>query len=487
MRVLMVASECVPLLKTGGLADMVGGLSRALVGLGCEPRVVMPSYPGVVEQVHGVKQIAWYDDLFGGPATLSTAEVDDGPGFVLLDAPHLFARPGNPYLGSDGKDYSDNHLRFAALCRAAARLVVEQPDGWAVDVVHAHDWQAGLTSAYLSLRGSGLPPKVFTIHNISFAGLFPAGELARLDLPSSLFHPEGLEFYGQISFLKAGLVYSDRLTTVSPTYARQLQGAELGMGFEGVLLARRNHLSGILNGIDESIWNPETDPLIAKPFLSRSLTGKRANRVALQSTMNLEPDTTSLLFVVVSRLTDQKGLDLLAAAVPALVAQGGQLALLGSGSAELESLFRRAAGEYSGRVAVRIGYDEPLSHLLIGGGDAILVPSRFEPCGLTQLYGLRYGTIPIAARTGGLADSIIDANEAALAVGTATGILFGPDDLTELERAIARSFELFADRAAWEGLIRAAMRQPVGWSHSAAGYKHVYELARAQQNPLHPP
>ncbi len=481
MRVLMVSSECVPLVKTGGLADMVAGLSRALVEFGCDTRVVMPNYPGVVERVHGMKPIARYDDLFGGPVTLSTAEVDNGPRFVLLDAPHLFARPGSPYLDSDGKDYPDNHLRFAALCRAAARLVVEQPDGWTVDVVHGHDWQAGLTSAYLSLGDAGLPPRVFTIHNIAFAGLFPAGELTRLGLPVLLFHPEGLEFYGQISFLKAGLVFSDRLTTVSPTYARELQSTELGMGFEGVLRARRNRLSGILNGIDESIWNPETDPLIADPFLSRSLVGKRANRVALQSAMQLEPDARSLLFVVVSRITPQKGLDLLAAAVPGLVAHGGQLALLGSGSAEVESLFDKAAAEYPGRVAVRFGYDEPLSHLLIAGGDAILVPSRFEPCGLTQLYGLRYGTIPIVARTGGLADSIIDANEAAVAVGTATGILFGPDDLAELERAIARSFELFADRVTWESLICAAMRQPVGWRRSAEVYKHVYELARADR------
>jgi len=482
LRVLMVASECVPLVKTGGLADMVGGLSRALAGLGCESRVVMPSYPGVAERVRGVKPIARYDDLFGGPAILSTAEVDNGPGFVLLDAPHLFARPGTPYSGSDGKDHADNHLRFAALCRAAGRLVVEQPDGWTVDIVHGHDWQAGLTSAYLSLGDAGLPPSVFTIHNIAFGGLFPAGELTRLNLPASFFTPEGLEFYGQISLLKAGLVFSDRLTTVSPTYARQLQSTELGMGFEGVLRARRDRFSGILNGIDDSIWNPETDPLIVSPFTSRSLFGKRADRAALQSAMALDPDASSLLFVVVSRLTDQKGLDLLAAAVPAVVAQGGQLALLGSGSREIETLFQRAAAAHPGRVSVRIGYDEAMSHLLIAGGDAILVPSRFEPCGLTQLYGLRYGTIPIVARTGGLADSVIDANEAAMAVGTATGVVFGPDDLTELERAIARSFELFADRTSWERLIRAAMRQPVGWSRSAAEYKRVYEQARTDRS-----
>jgi starch synthase len=468
-------------MKTGGLADAVGGLSRALGELGCETRVVMPNYPAASDRVHDLEKIASFDDLFGGPATLSRAQAEGGPTFVLLDAPHLFARPGNPYLASDGKDYPDNHLRFAALCRAATRLVVAEPDGWPVDVVHGHDWQAGLTSAYLSLGDAGLPPRIFTVHNIAFAGLFPAGELTRLGLPASFFHPEGLEFYGQISFLKAGLVFSDRLTTVSPTYSRELQSTELGMGFAGVLRGRRHHLSGILNGIDESIWNPETDPLIAKPFQSRSLSGKRANRIAVQSTMRLDPDAKALLFVVVSRLTHQKGLDLLAAAVPGLVAHGGQLALLGSGSADTEALFERAAAEYPGRVAVRIGYDEPLSHLLIAGGDAILVPSRFEPCGLTQLYGLRYGTIPIVARTGGLSDSIIDANAAALAVGTATGILFGPDDRAELEQAIGRAFELFADRPVWQSLIRGAMRQPVGWSRSAEAYKLIYEQARAEQ------
>jgi starch synthase len=477
----MVASECVPLVKTGGLADAVGGLSRALDMLGCEVRVLLPCYASVAERVHDRQTIASFDDLFGGPATLSLAEVIAGPTFVVLDAPHLYGRPGNPYVGPDGKDYPDNHLRFAGLCRAAARLVVAEPDGWAVDVVHGHDWQAGLIGAYLRLGDAGLPPSVFTIHNVAFAGLFPAGELSRLGLPDSFFHPEGLEFYGQISFLKAGLVFSDRLTTVSPTYAREIRSTELGMGFQGVLLARGHDFSGILNGIDETVWNPETDPLIAEPFLSHSLAGKRANRMAAQSAMKLDPDRSALLFTVVSRLTHQKGLDLLAAALPGLVARGGQLALLGSGSAELEALFERAAAEHPGRVAVRIGYDEPLSHLLIAAGDAILVPSRFEPCGLTQLYGLRYGTIPIIARTGGLWDSIIDANAAAMAVGAATGILFGPDSLDELERALGRAFEIFADPAGWQSLIRAAMRQPVGWSRSAEAYKRIYEQARADQ------
>jgi starch synthase len=483
VRVLMVAAECVPLMKTGGLADAVGGLSRALGSLGCEVRVLLPCYAAVAQHMQDPHVIASFDDLFGGPARLVRAEVDDSPTFVLVDAPHLYGRPGNPYLGPDGKDYADNHFRFAALCRAAARLVVAEPDGWTVDVVHGHDWQAGLVSAYLRLGDAGLPPSIFTVHNIAFAGLFPADQLSSLGLPDSFFHPERLEFYGQISFLKAGLVFSDRVTTVSPTYAQEIQSTELGMGFQGVLLARANDFCGILNGIDETVWNPETDPLIAQPFHPRSLAGKRVNRVAAQSAMKLDPDAAALLFTVVSRLTHQKGLDLLAAALPSLVARGGQLALLGSGSAELEALFERAAADHPGRVGVRIGYDEPLSHLLIAGGDAIVLPSRFEPCGLTQLYGLRYGTIPIVARTGGLSDSVIDANAAGVAVGAATGIVFGPDSREELERALARAFDLFADGAEWQRLIRAAMKQPVGWRRSAESYKAIYDQAREGRRP----
>ncbi len=475
MNVLMVASECVPVIKTGGLADVVGALPGALATLDCRVRVMLPKYPAAAARATGFRVIASYDDLFGGPATLASARTENGLEIIVVDAPHLYDRPGNPYLGPDGFDWSDNHLRFAALSLAAARFAAEAPDGWPVDVVHCHDWQAGLTSLYLARAMAEPPAVVFTIHNIAFPGLFPASEIATLGLPIEAFSPSGYEYYGQVSFLKAGLVYADRLTTVSPTYARELQTGHFGMGFDGLLRARQADLVGILNGIDESIWNPETDPMIAANYSSRTLRRKKVNRAAVQERMELDPDQNALLACVISRLTDQKGLDILAETLPKFVGLGGQLALLGTGTKDLEAMFVAAAARYPGRIGVRIAYDEPLSHLLLAGSDAIMVPSRFEPCGLTQLYGLRYGTIPVVARTGGLADSVIDANSAAAEVGAATGIVFDPIDAEGLGHALSRAFELFTDGASWRILVRAAMKQPVGWSRSALRYRALYD------------
>lgn len=470
----MVASECYPLVKTGGLADVVGALPLGLAEFGCDVRVMLPSYPVVAAALPDARDLLSIDDLFGGPATVKLGRSLTGLDILAVDAPHLFDRPGNPYLGPNGHDWSDNHFRFAALALAAARITAEAPDGWRAEIVHAHDWQAGLTPLYLGTAMALPPPVVFTVHNIAFPGLCPASELPTLELPPEGFTPAGFEYYGQVSFLKAGLVYSDRLTTVSPTYAAELQTAPFGMGFDGVLRARRGDLVGILNGIDETVWNPETDPTLAAPYSARTLPRKKLTRSALQTEMGLDQDPAALLFCVVSRLTDQKGLDLLAGNLPWLVAQGGQLALLGSGTRDLEILFAAAASRYPGRVGVKLAYDEPLSHRMIAGADAILVPSRFEPCGLTQLYGLRYGTVPIVARTGGLADSVIDANAAAREAGVATGIVFDPIDAEGLRRALSRAFELFADRAVWRGLVRNGMRQPVGWSRSAARYQGLY-------------
>jgi starch synthase len=474
VNVLMVASECYPLIKTGGLADVVGALPRGLAAMGCRTRVMLPNYPAVAAGILEPRPVARYDDLFGGPATLLAARSRNGLDVLALDARHLFARSGNPYLGADGRDWSDNHLRFAALALAAARFVADAPDDWSTDVVHCHDWQAGLVPVYLREEMSAPPPVAFTIHNIAFPGLCAASALAALGLPPAGFTPAGFEYYGQISFLKAGLVYADALTTVSPTYAVELQSPAFGMGFEGVLQARRADLVGILNGVDDEVWNPGTDPFIKAPYGPDAPEGKPVNRAALQDTMGLDPDPAALLFCVVSRLTGQKGLDLLGEHLPTLVARGGQLALLGTGSPDLEALFREAGARHRGRIGVKIGYDEPLSHLFVAGADAILVPSRFEPCGLTQLYGLRYGTVPVVARTGGLADSVIDATDAARAVGVATGIVFDPIDSEGFGRALARAFELFADRDAWTGLVRNGMRHPVGWSRSAGQYAALY-------------
>jgi starch synthase len=400
MRALSVASEFFPLIKTGGLADVAGALPAALAAEGIEMRTLLPGYTSVIDQLARTQVIAQFDDLFGGRAVLRQTDFGaNGTPLMILDAPHLYARPGNPYVGKDGKDWPDNHFRFAALSWVASRIGMGLLQDWRPDVVHGHDWQAGLVPAYLG-DAPGRPGTVLTIHNIAFQGIFPAGLLGRLRLPRTTFTIEGLEYYGQISFLKAGLAYADRLTTVSPTYAREICTPAFGMGLDGVLRARRGVLAGITNGIDDDVWNPQTDPNIETPYSSKTLGDKALNKAALQRRLGLDQQPDGLLFCVVSRLTAQKGLDLLLEALPTLLGNGGQLALLGSGEAELQEGFLAAARRNPTRVGVVLGYDEPLSHQMQGGADAIIVPSRFEPCGLTQLYGLRYGTYRGARRDG---------------------------------------------------------------------------------------
>jgi len=473
MKVLSVASECAPFIKTGGLADVAGALSGALAPLGVEMRVLVPGYPAMKAALPEDAEARPLARLPGGRAGVISAHAA-GIDVMVLDSPRLFDRPGNPYLGPDGRDWPDNHLRYGALCRAAARIATDGAGGWRPDVVHLHDWQAGLTAAYLKLGRRPAPPSLLTIHNIAFQGLFPPEATTPLGLPRSGFHPEGFEYFGQVGFLKAGLVYADHISTVSPTYARELTRPEFGMGLEGVIASRRAEMHGILNGIDLKIWNPESDPHIASHFSARAPARKAGNRVALTRRFNLDADATGPLFCVVSRLTRQKGLDLLLEVLPRLLARGASLALLGSGDADLESAFQAAAAENPGRVGVVIGWDEPLSHLMQAGADAIMVPSRFEPCGLTQLYGLRYGTLPVVAHTGGLADTVIDANEAALRAGVATGFQFYPVSAALLGDAVDRACNAFADTKLWSAMVRRAMRHPVGWGASAEAYAGIY-------------
>src|SRR6056297_1487750 len=474
MKVLMVTSECAPFIKTGGLADVAGALPGALAPLGVETKVVLPAYPALFPLLPQGREVANFGDLPGGPGRLVEVEAE-GITLLLLDAPQLFDRPGAPYTGSDGQDWSDNHLRFGALAQAAARISFDGLDGWTPDVVHAHDWQAALTPVYLKQDGRSAPPSVLTIHNIAFQGRFSSHVLGDLGLRSDWFHPGGLEYYGDLSFLKSGLVFADQITTVSQTYAREILTPEFGMGLEGVLQGRTSSLSGILNGIDTTVWDPATDPALAEPYDAATLTAKAQNRAAMTKKMGLDPDHDGPIFCVISRLTLQKGLDALAGALPALIDAGGQLALLGSGDPALEQTFREAAVRYPGKVGVQIGYDETLSHLIQGGSDAILIPSRFEPCGLTQLYGLRYGTLPVVARTGGLADTVIDANHAALAAGVATGFVFDDVSVAGIGTAIARAVEIHVDKPLWQKMQQAAMRQPVGWETSARAYLQMYE------------
>ena len=485
MKVLFVASECVPFVKTGGLADVVGALPGALTALfpkgGIEVRVLLPAYPAVKAALPKRTKTVVMGELPGGRARLLSAKAK-GFDVLALDAPHLFDRPGNPYLGPDGKDWPDNHLRFGALCRAAARIAIEGIGGWRPNVVHTHDWQGGLVPAYLKLGSAkerkAAPPSLMTIHNIAFQGLFPPQVMEELGLPEAGFVHNGFEYFDQVGFLKAGLAYADRLSTVSPTYARELMTPEFGMGLEGLIAHRRAEMTGILNGIDLDVWNPETDPNIAAPYAAGKPAAKAKNRQALAERFRLEPDgpdgRRSPLFCVISRLTRQKGLDLLLAALPRLLARGARLAVLGAGDTALEQAFAEAARDNPGRVGVVIGYDEPLSHLMQAGADSILVPSRFEPCGLTQLYGLRYGTLPLVARTGGLADTVIDANEAAVLAGVATGFQFSPVAAGPLGDAIERACDLFADKKRWTVMMRRAMKHPVGWETSAAAYAGLY-------------
>ena len=473
MKVLSVASECVPFVKTGGLADVVGALPGALAPLGVEVHVLMPGYPAMMAALSDDAEACELGRLPGGRARLVSGQAA-GIGVMVLDSPRLFDRPGNPYLGSDGKDWPDNHLRYGALCRLAARIAIGGVGGWQPDVVHLHDWQAGLTAAWLKLGRRPAPPSLITIHNIAFQGLFSPAAVTPLGLPKVGFHAEGFEYFGQLGFLKAGLVYADRISTVSPTYARELMRPEFGMGLEGVIASRRAEVHGILNGIDLKVWNPESDPQIVERFSARAPARKAGNRVALARRFKLHARSKGPLFCVVSRLTLQKGLDLLLEVLPRLLARGASLALLGSGDPDLESAFQAAADDNPGRVGVVIGYDEPLSHLMQAGADAMLVPSRFEPCGLTQLYGLRYGTLPVVARTGGLADTVIDANEAALRAGVATGFHFYPVSAAALADAIDRACDAFADTKLWAAMIRRAMRHPVGWEASAEAYARIY-------------
>jgi len=467
-RVLSVASEAVPLLKTGGLADVVGALPGALAGQGWEMRILMPAYRLLREQ-SADWPVLWTDpDLFGGAAEVRGGAVA-GMEILLLEAPHLYDREGGPYSGPGG-DWPDNPERFAALCWAAA-LIAEGAlaDGWQPDLVHAHDWQAGLAPAYIAYRGRAAPT-VLTIHNIAFQGFAAADRLAALRLPADQFHSGALEYYGGISALKAGLVTADRITTVSPRYAEELMRPEFGMGLEGVIAARGGDVSGILNGVDTAIWSPEA---VEPPFSARSFKGKAVARAALCAEFRLE--VPGPLAIVVSRLTDQKGIDLIPAVAGEFIAAGGGLAVLGSGDAGLEAAMRDLAAAHPGRVAVRIGYDEGLSRRMFAGGDAVLVPSRFEPCGLTQMYGLRFGTLPVVSAVGGLADTVISASPVTLEAGVATGLVFHPTDAMALGRALRRLCDLHAEPKVWAAMMRNAMRQHLGWEASAAAYARLYE------------
>jgi starch synthase len=476
MRVLHVASEVYPLIKTGGLADVAAALPAAQLQIGVDARILVPGYPAVLEKMADLRHVRTLADPWttGGTA-LMLGRTPDGVACYVIDAPEMYGRPGNPYLGPDGKDWPDNHLRFALLSWVAAWFGgADGGQRWRPDVVHGHDWQAGLASAYLTLAGGPRPATILTIHNIAYQGLFPASLLSQLQLPASSFTVDGLEYYNQIGFLKAGLFYSDRISTVSPTYAEEIQSPDGGWGLHGLLASRAGDLWGILNGVDYDVWSPDTDTIIVQRYDAENLDAKAANKSALQEEFGLKVLADAPLFGVVSRLTPMKGFDLLLSAIPPLVAEGAQFALLGSGEDWLEEGFRKLSEQFPGQVGVFLGYDEPLSHRIQAGSDVILLPSRSEPCGLIQLYGLRYGTLPLVRRAGGLADTVVDAQDWAIDRGEATGFVFDNASVDELMSACRRALTLWRDPARWRSVQRAAMAKDFSWAASARRYRDMY-------------
>jgi starch synthase len=470
-RVLFACAEFYPLAKTGGLADVCAALPRALVREGVDVRLMLPAYPSVLAGVEDSREILLLAD---GGRLLRARAPDSRLPIYLFDQPDLFGRPGGLYQDADRRDWPDNHRRFAAFCRAAAMLAVHgDGTGWLPDVVHAHDWHAALVPALLALQNRPHPPSVLTIHNLAYQGNFPLHAAADADLPAALLRTEVAEFYGQISFLKAGISTADRLTTVSPNYAKEILTPEHGAGLDGVLRTRATNLVGILNGVDADVWNPASDAYLPYRYTARNLSGKRACKAAVQLELGLEPTPDVPLVCFVNRLTQQKMADVVLELLPALAERDIQFVLHGEGDRTLESAFAAAAGRFP-RVALRVGYREDLAHRVIAGADIALIPSRFEPCGLTALYAMRYGALPVTRLVGGLADSVVDAGDAAVPPSDATGFGFAGESGAELLAGIDRACARFASQSIWQRMQRTAMQRDFGWDAAAMRYLELY-------------
>ena len=475
IKVLFVTSEVAPLIKTGGLADVSGALPAALREIDVDVRVLVPGYPQVMAQLGPHEVVATFPDLPGFPASrLIFSIMKTGVPLLVLDCPVLYQREGGPYTDPNGHDWLDNPLRFGMLSKVAAVLGSdESPLLWHPDLVHGNDWQTGLTGVYLSVA-PGAVPNVITIHNLAFQGNFRPKKVQLLHLPPASFNVNGIELYGNMSFLKAGLYYAYHITTVSPNYAREIQGEELGFGLQGLLRTRSSDITGILNGIDTVEWNPETDKHLPSHFAPARMTGKAQNKQALQSRMGLNVDANVPLLGVVSRLTHQKGLDLLLEIAPRLLELPVQLVILGSGEAFMQTMVRDLAQQYPGKIVAMIGFDEGLSHQIEAGADMFIMPSRFEPCGLNQLYSQRYGTPPIVHNTGGLADSVVDCTPDTLRDGTASGFVFSGMTTDNLFATIQRAVGLYHDQRKWKLLRKNCMTKDFTWKTSARAYREVY-------------
>jgi starch synthase len=480
LRVLFATSEAYPLIKTGGLADVSGALPKAISQLkqfSGDIRILIPGYSAVLSKLKS-PQIGAKIEVLGHACTLITGKMpDSGLSIIAIQNAHLYERADSPYNDENGVDWVDNALRFGVLSRVASLLCSKNSPitDWQPDLIQCNDWQTGLAPAYMKLVDKSTTKSILSIHNLAFQGCFDASWMKPLELPVENFQINGFEYYGQISFLKAGLFYADKLSTVSPTYAQEIQTATFGFGLQGLLQARKGDLTGILNGIDTHEWNPASDVHLTKNYSDKRITGKKAVKHALQQQLGLQIDADAPLLGIVSRLTYQKGLDLLPAIMPKLIKQGYQFAILGSGDKALEASFNTLAERFPAQIAMNTGYHEHLSHNIMAGCDMFVMPSRFEPCGLNQLYGLAYGTPPIVSLTGGLADSVCDTNALSLKHNTATGFVVKNVTSASLLVTIERAVGIWQDKKTWRKIQRNGMKRNISWDSSAVDYLALYE------------
>jgi starch synthase len=472
-KILFVTSEAHPLIKTGGLADVSGSLPKALAGLGMDIRLIMPKY----QAIKTAEEIYYNSTVQVNNTDVNILETRL-PGTQvpvwLVDCPEFFDFPGNPYVDEQGNAWANSAERFALFCRIAVEVAMNRAYlEWTPDIIHCNDWQSGLVPALLSLE-AGRPATVFTIHNMAYQGLFPKAAWVSLNLPRQLWNPDGVEFNGLLSFIKGGLAYADRITTVSPTYAREIQTADFGYGLEGLLSYRDDVLTGIINGIDADQWNPETDPNISECYDFSTLNKKQLNKTALQNKLSL-PVGSIPVFALISRLVEQKGIDLVLECLPEMLTLPLQFVLLGRGDKLFEQQLSYFAETYPDKIAVTLGYDEALAHQFEAGADIFLMPSRFEPCGLNQLYSQRYGTVPIVRKTGGLADTVVDVLPETLRNNTATGFVLNEATAGTLMETIKRALIIYSQPGTWKQLQTSGMQKDYSWNKSAKEYKALYE------------
>jgi starch synthase len=473
-RVLYATSEVFPLIKTGGLADVSGSLPQALFNIKEDVRIIMPAYAEVMDQITRYVCMARIKMPAGEVRILMTQLPESHVKVWLVDFPGYFDRPGNPYLAKDGKPWEDNANRFALFCEVVVEIAMQRTKlKWKPDIVHCNDWQTGLIPVLLAAEDNA-PPTLFTIHNLAYQGLFPYSTFTELGLDESLWNPESLEFHQQLSFIKGGLVYADKINTVSPRYAEEIQTEKFGFGLEGLLRHRSQHLSGILNGINMELWDPETDEHLVSTYSIRQLNKKQLNKHALQSLFGL-PENDQIMLGFIGRLVPQKGIDIILQAIHQLMQLPVQLVFLGTGEYEFQQSLLYFAEEYPERIAVTIGYDETIAHQIEAGADVFLMPSRFEPCGLNQMYSLRYGTLPVVRPVGGLVDTVIDATSDNLESGTANGFVFEGEQAADLVATIERLVALFNDELSWKKMQMTAMWRDFSWDNSAREYKALYD------------